>query len=231
MAEETVQLIATGGAARRPRRRSSSATSPPVAAFPGDGLLRCPTSPMCPREAGGGFQAFARRPGRVGLRVGSFRSPQHGPGQALPARGHIRGLTGTGCLTTRRQPLCRRGRLRNSRARPSTSDPGIIVPGLSACTRCMASGEHACRPLPRPPRHEALADRIVDVHVTLAGKWPAVSPGRPTAWGMSDDWGTQSAAFVSFDLWMDFFFPRYKRIFDATHAAGYDVWVHLLRQG
>ena len=51
-------------------------------------------------------------------------------------------------------------------------------------------------------------------------------PRRLTAWGMSDDWGTQSAAFISFDLWMDFFFPRYKRIFDAMHAAGCDVWVH-----
>jgi hypothetical protein len=25
---------------------------------------------------------------------------------------------------------------------------------------------------------------------------------------------------------MDFFFPRYKRIFDAMHEAGCDVWVH-----
>jgi hypothetical protein len=43
---------------------------------------------------------------------------------------------------------------------------------------------------------------------------------------MSDDWGTQQAAFVSFDLWMDFFLPRYQRLFDAMHAAGCDVWVH-----
>ena len=43
---------------------------------------------------------------------------------------------------------------------------------------------------------------------------------------MSDDWGTQQGAFVSFDMWMDFFFPHYKRIFDAMHEAGCDVWVH-----
>jgi len=49
---------------------------------------------------------------------------------------------------------------------------------------------------------------------------------RVHAFGMTDDWGTQQAAFVSSDMWMDFFFPRYKRIFDAMHEAGYDVWVH-----
>jgi len=43
---------------------------------------------------------------------------------------------------------------------------------------------------------------------------------------MTDDWGTQQAAFVSAELWMDFFYPRYKRLFDAMHGAGYDVWVH-----
>jgi hypothetical protein len=25
---------------------------------------------------------------------------------------------------------------------------------------------------------------------------------------------------------MDFFYPRYRRLFDAMHGAGYDVWVH-----
>ena len=43
---------------------------------------------------------------------------------------------------------------------------------------------------------------------------------------MTDDWGTQQAAFISMDLWRDFFFPRYKRIFDAMHEGGQDVWVH-----
>lgn len=43
---------------------------------------------------------------------------------------------------------------------------------------------------------------------------------------MTDDWGTQEAAFVSFSLWMEFFFPRYKKLFDRMHYYGYDVWVH-----
>ncbi len=73
---------------------------------------------------------------------------------------------------------------------------------------------------------EALADRIVDTHVTLVTEMARRFPGRIDGWSMSDDWGTQQAAFISLDLWMDFFFPRYQRIFAAMHASGCDVWVH-----
>ncbi len=73
---------------------------------------------------------------------------------------------------------------------------------------------------------EDLADMIVETHVTLVREVCRRAPGRIDGWCMSDDWGTQTAAFVSLDFWMDFFFPRYKRIFDAMHEAGCDVWVH-----
>lgn len=76
------------------------------------------------------------------------------------------------------------------------------------------------------PAMEDLADMIAETHVTLVREIARRFPGRIHGWCMSDDWGTQTAAFVSFDMWMDFFFPRYKRIFDAMHAAGCDVWVH-----
>jgi uroporphyrinogen decarboxylase len=76
------------------------------------------------------------------------------------------------------------------------------------------------------PAMEALADRITDVHVTLVREVAKRFPGRFDGWTMTDDWGTQQAAFISIDLWMDFFLLRYKRIFDAMHAAGCDVWVH-----
>jgi hypothetical protein len=76
------------------------------------------------------------------------------------------------------------------------------------------------------PAMEALADRIVDMHVTLVREIARRFPGRIDGWHMTDDWGTQNAAFVSIDFWMDFFYPRYKRIFDAMHTAGCDVWVH-----
>jgi hypothetical protein len=76
------------------------------------------------------------------------------------------------------------------------------------------------------PAMAALADRIVEVHLTFVQEVARRFGNRVHAFSMTDDWGTQQAAFVSFDLWMDFFFPRYKRLFDAMHAAGYDVWVH-----
>jgi len=31
---------------------------------------------------------------------------------------------------------------------------------------------------------------------------------------------------ISTDLWMSFFFPRYKRLFDVIHECGYYVWMH-----
>lgn len=73
---------------------------------------------------------------------------------------------------------------------------------------------------------EDLADMIVESHLTLIREVTRRCPGRINGWHMSDDWGSQAAAFISFDMWMDFFFPRYKRLFDAMHAAGCDVWVH-----
>ena len=76
------------------------------------------------------------------------------------------------------------------------------------------------------PAMEDLADMIVEAHVALVRAMASRFPGRIHGWSMSDDWGTQTAAFIGFDLWMDFFFPRYKRIFDAMHEAGCDVWVH-----
>ena len=76
------------------------------------------------------------------------------------------------------------------------------------------------------PAMAALADRIVDVQLSLIENVSRRFPGRVHGWNMTDDWGTQQAAFISFDLWMDFFFPRYKRIYDAMHAAGCDVHVH-----
>ena len=76
------------------------------------------------------------------------------------------------------------------------------------------------------PAMEALADRIVEVHVKYVQEVSRRFPGRVHGWNVTDDWGSQQAAFISYDLWMDFFYPRYKRIFDAIHRAGCEVWVH-----
>lgn len=77
-----------------------------------------------------------------------------------------------------------------------------------------------------PDAMATLADRIVDTQITLVNEMARRFPGRVNGWWMTEDWGTQQAPFISMELWMDFFFPRYRRIFDAMHDAGCDVWVH-----
>ncbi len=73
---------------------------------------------------------------------------------------------------------------------------------------------------------ERLADRIVEVHLGLVEQFRQRFGRRVHGVSMTDDWGTQQAAFVGLGLWMDFFAPRYRRLFDAMHAAGFDVWLH-----
>jgi uroporphyrinogen decarboxylase len=73
---------------------------------------------------------------------------------------------------------------------------------------------------------EALADKILEAQMCLVRNYQERFGRRLHSFSMTDDWGTQKAAFVSRDLWNDFFLPRYKRLFDLMHAGGQDVWVH-----
>ncbi|NLX58167.1 MAG: hypothetical protein GXY74_03655 [Phycisphaerae bacterium] len=77
-----------------------------------------------------------------------------------------------------------------------------------------------------PESTGALADRIVEAQLRLVRGYQERFGRRLDSFGMTDDWGTQQAAFVSMDLWYEFFFPRYRRLFDAMHEGGQDVWVH-----
>lgn len=71
-----------------------------------------------------------------------------------------------------------------------------------------------------------LADRIVEAQITLVRNYQKRFGQRLHSFSMTDDWGTQQAAFVDMTLWNEFFLPRYRRIFDAMHEGGQDVWVH-----
>ena len=73
---------------------------------------------------------------------------------------------------------------------------------------------------------EMLADRIVEVDLGLIQNISRRFPGQIHALGFTDDWGTQQDVFVNTRLWDEFFKPRYQRIFDAIHAAGWHVWMH-----
>ena len=73
---------------------------------------------------------------------------------------------------------------------------------------------------------ESLADRIVAFDLGIIRNISTRFPGQIHGFNFTDDWGTQQALFIKPDLWEDFFRPRYQRIFDAIHAAGWHVWMH-----
>jgi uroporphyrinogen decarboxylase len=75
-------------------------------------------------------------------------------------------------------------------------------------------------------RMEMLADRIVDFNLGIIDNISRRFPGSIHGLTFSDDWGTEQATFISPQLWDEFFKPRYRRLFDAMHGAGWHVWMH-----
>ena len=75
-------------------------------------------------------------------------------------------------------------------------------------------------------RIERLADRIVEFDLGIIENIARRFPGQIHGFSFTDDWGTQQNAFISLNLWNDFFRPRYQRLFEAIHAAGWHVWMH-----
>jgi len=71
-----------------------------------------------------------------------------------------------------------------------------------------------------------LADRIVDFDVRVIRNIAERFPGRFHGFGCTDDWGTQTSTFVDPKMWCEFFQPRYARVFDAAHDAGWDILMH-----
>lgn len=75
-------------------------------------------------------------------------------------------------------------------------------------------------------RMEMLADRIVAFDLGIIQNIAQRFPGRIHGLIFSDDWGTQQSLIISPQLWREVFKPRYARIFDAIHEAGWHVWMH-----
>lgn len=75
-------------------------------------------------------------------------------------------------------------------------------------------------------RLEFLADKIVEFNLGIISNIAQRFPGQIHGLGFSDDWGTQEAVFINPVMWDDFFKPRYKRICNAIHEAGWHVWMH-----
>lgn len=77
-----------------------------------------------------------------------------------------------------------------------------------------------------PQNAAALADRILDAQITLVRNYQERFGSRLHSFSMTEDWGTQQAAFIDMALWNEFFLPRYRRLFTIMHEGGQDVWVH-----
>jgi uroporphyrinogen decarboxylase len=73
---------------------------------------------------------------------------------------------------------------------------------------------------------EKLADRIVDFNIAIIRNIASRFPGKINGLRFSDDWGSERALFIKPELWIEFFKPRYKKIFDACKEVGWVTWMH-----
>jgi uroporphyrinogen decarboxylase len=77
-----------------------------------------------------------------------------------------------------------------------------------------------------PERAATLADRIVEFDLGVIRRISHRFPGRIHGFSFTDDWGTERGTFVSTELFDSFFVPRYRKLFEACRANGWDVWMH-----
>jgi len=77
-----------------------------------------------------------------------------------------------------------------------------------------------------PGKVHELAERVLAFPVGIAEEVGRRFRGRIHGFAMTDDWGTQEAAFTSIDTFREFFKPYYKRLFRAIHEAGMHAWMH-----
>jgi uroporphyrinogen decarboxylase len=77
-----------------------------------------------------------------------------------------------------------------------------------------------------PERVHELAERVIGFPIGVAEEIGKRFRGRVHGMCMTDDWGTQEAAFTSIPMFREFFKPYYQRLYDAIHAAGMHAWMH-----
>jgi len=73
---------------------------------------------------------------------------------------------------------------------------------------------------------ERLADRIVEFDLGIIQNISQRFAGQIHGFTFTDDWGTQQALTINPRLWEEFFRPRYQRLFESIHKAGWHVWMH-----
>ena len=76
-----------------------------------------------------------------------------------------------------------------------------------------------------PLIHE-LADRLIDYDIGVVRNMHRICGSRVQGFNFSEDWGTETDLMISPDIFGTFFFPRYKRLFDAIHECGWHALMH-----
>lgn len=71
-----------------------------------------------------------------------------------------------------------------------------------------------------------LAERVLAFPIGIAEEIGKRFKGRIHGFCMTDDWGTQCDTICSLNMWREFYKDRYRRLFDAIHAAGMHAWMH-----
>ena len=77
-----------------------------------------------------------------------------------------------------------------------------------------------------PKEIEGLLDRIVEYDIRIIKCLYNNLKDRVHGIISTDDWGTQTALFISPEMWRKFFKPRYKIILEEMHACNFDFWLH-----
>jgi uroporphyrinogen decarboxylase len=73
------------------------------------------------------------------------------------------------------------------------------------------------------PKVERLSDMVTDWSIGTVERFAEIG-----AHGViiGDDWGSQLNVYISVEMWRQVFKPRYRRIVDAAHRKGLDVFFH-----
>jgi uroporphyrinogen decarboxylase len=71
-----------------------------------------------------------------------------------------------------------------------------------------------------------LADMIVDFQIGIIKNLSKRYKGSIDGMWTTEDWGIQTGLFISKEMWLDIFKPRYKIILDELKEAGIDLWFH-----
>jgi hypothetical protein len=77
-----------------------------------------------------------------------------------------------------------------------------------------------------PDKVHELADRVLEVQMGFVRGYARHGGHRIDGVALTDDWGLQDRPFVSLEIFRQFFKPRYERLFNFIHSAGWHVWFH-----